>query len=165
MGENRKKTKETRLRVVIDTSVLFSGAISTRGYAFEVLELLATGGKITNYISSKTLKEYEEKLYSKKALRYISLEEAKGYIQSMKALSKRVQIKRSFQKSKTILEKVRDPKDIPFLDVVYNAKADVLITYDRKHLLRIRNKEKKFKLGRHEFYILTPKEFIEFYKK
>lgn len=150
MGENRKKTKETRLRVVIDTSVLFSGAISTRGYAFEVLELLATG-KITNYISSKTLKEYEEKLYSKKALRYISLEEAKGYIQSMKALSKRVQIKRSFQKSKTILEKVRDPKDIPFLDVVYNAKADVLITYDRKHLLRIRNKEKKFKLGRHEF--------------
>jgi len=51
------------------------------------------------------------------------------------------------------------------LDVVYNAKADVLITYDRRHLLRIRDKEKKFKLEGHEFYILTPKEFIEFYKK
>jgi len=60
---------------------------------------------------------------------------------------------------------VKDEKDIPFLDVAYNAKAEFLITYDRKHLLKIRNKARKFKLNSHELYILTPKEFIkEFYE-
>ncbi len=164
MGNVREKAEETRPGVVIDTSVLFSGAISTKGYAFEVLELLALG-RINNYVSRETLQEYQAKLLSKKALRYLSLQEAEGYVDSMKMLSKRVPIKRSFKKSKTLLEKVRDPKDIPFLDVVYNSKAEFLITYDRRHLLGIRDRNKRFKLGRHEFYILTPKEFIELYKK
>ncbi|CAI1493983.1 protein of unknown function [Thermococcus nautili] len=77
MGANREKTKTVRPRVVIDTSVLFSAAISTKGYAFEVLELLARGG-IINCVSSQTLDEYYRKLTSRKALKYISLEEAIG---------------------------------------------------------------------------------------
>ncbi|GAB6102360.1 putative toxin-antitoxin system toxin component, PIN family [Thermococcus atlanticus] len=163
MGADRKETKTVRLRVVIDTSVLFSGAISTRGYAFEVLELLAKQ-EIVNYVSSLTLDEYYHKLTSKKALKYVSIKESIGYLTLVKSLSKRVTIRRSFQNSKVLLEKVRDPEDIPFLDVVYNSKAEFLITYDRKHLLKIRDKNKKFKLNGHEFYILTPEEFIgEFY--
>ncbi|MFA4700344.1 putative toxin-antitoxin system toxin component, PIN family [Pyrococcus kukulkanii] len=106
------------------------------------------------------LREYQGKLTSKKALKYLSPEEAEGYINLIRSHSKIVPIKHSFQNSKLILEKVGDPEDIPFLDVVYNAKAKFLITYDRKHLLKIRGKNKRFKLNDHEFYILTPQEFI-----
>ncbi|MFA4647427.1 hypothetical protein P8X24_09295 [Pyrococcus kukulkanii] len=48
---------------------------------------------------------------------------------------------------------------------MYNAKAEFLITYDRKHLLKIRGKNKRFKLNDHEFYILTPREFIAMYRQ
>ncbi|ASJ08861.1 DNA-binding protein [Thermococcus siculi] len=164
MGETRKKTKEARFRVVIDTSVLIPALLSPKGHAFEVLELLFEG-KIINYYSTLTKAEYYEVINYPKILKKIPLDVARERVDVVVFYSKRVQIKRSFKKSKTLLEKVHDPKDIPFLDVAYNAKADVLITYDRKHLLKIRDRVKKFKLGRHEFYILTPKEFIEFYKK
>lgn len=164
MGGHREETKETRLRVVIDTSVLIPALLSSKGHAFEVLELLFEG-KTINYYSTSTKAEYYEVISYPKLIKRIPLEVSKKRVDVVLFYSKRVQIKRSFKKSKTILEKVSDSKDISFLDVVYNAKADVLITYDRKHLLGIRDKEKKFKLGRHEFYILTPKEFIEFYKK
>ncbi|WP_099210367.1 putative toxin-antitoxin system toxin component, PIN family [Thermococcus henrietii] len=165
MGANREKTKTVRPRVVIDTSVLFSAVISTKGYAFEVLELLARGG-IINCVSSQTLDEYYRKLTSRKALKYISLEEAIGYLTLVESLSEMVVIKHSFQNSEDVLEKVRDPEDIPFLDVVYNAEAEFLITYDRRHLVKIRDEDtKKFKLRGHEFYILTPDEFIHTYRR
>ncbi|MFA4639985.1 hypothetical protein [Pyrococcus kukulkanii] len=48
---------------------------------------------------------------------------------------------------------------------MYNAKAEFLITYERKHLLKIRGKNKGFKLNDHEFYILTPQEFIAMYRQ
>jgi len=138
--------------------------LSSKGHAFEVLELLFEG-KIINYYSTSTKAEYYEVISYPKLIKKIPFEVSKKRVDVVLFHSKRVQIKRSFKESKTLFEKVRDPEDISFLDVVYNAKADVLITYDRRHLLRIRDKEKKFKLEGHEFYILTPKEFIEFYKK
>ncbi|MFA4662486.1 hypothetical protein QDY65_01145 [Pyrococcus kukulkanii] len=51
--------------------------MSTKGYAFEVLELLAEG-HIVNYASEWVLREYQGKLTSKKALKYLSPEEAEG---------------------------------------------------------------------------------------
>ena len=95
-----------------------------------------------------------------KIIKKIPVEVAILRISAVVSSSKLISIKKSFQKSKRIKELVKDEKDIPFLDVVYNAKAEFLITYDRKHLLKIRDKERKFKLNSHEFYILTPKEFI-----
>lgn len=79
MGENWKKIKEIWFRVVIDILVLFFGVIFIWGYVFEVFEFLVMG-KIINYIFLKIFKEYEEKFYLKKVLRYIFFEEVKGYI-------------------------------------------------------------------------------------
>ncbi|USH00009.1 putative toxin-antitoxin system toxin component, PIN family [Thermococcus argininiproducens] len=160
MERNRKKAQKTRFRVVIDTSVLIAGAISTRGYAFDLLKLLVEGN-VVNYASLKTLREYKAKIQSKKVLKHLSMDEAMRYLEIMLTFSKRIPVKKSFQRSKRIKELVKDENDIPFLDVVYNAKAGFLITYDRKHLLKIRDKTRKFRLNSHEFYILTPKEFIE----
>ena len=164
MERNRKEAQKARFRVVIDTSVLIAGAISTKGHAFDLLKLLVKGN-VVNYASSRTLLEYKTKMQSKKVLKHLSMDEAIKYLVIMLTFSKRIPIKKSFQKSKRIKELVKDEMDIPFLDVVYNAKAEFLITYDRKHLLKIRDKTRRFKLDSHEFYILTPREFIkEFYE-
>jgi len=72
-------------------------------------------------------------MQSKKVLKHLSMDEAVKYLEIMLTFSKRIPIKKSLQKSKRIKELVKDKKDIPFLDVVYNAKAEFLITYDRKH--------------------------------
>ncbi len=160
MERNRKKAQKARFRVVIDTSVLIAGAISTKGYAFDLLKLLVKGD-IINYASSRTFLEYKAKIQSKKVLKHLSVDEAMKYLEIMLSFSKKISIKKSFQRSKRIKELVKDEKDIPFLDVVYNAKAEFLITYDKKHLLKIRDKSRRFKLNSHEFYILTPKEFIK----
>jgi len=164
MERNREKTQKARFRVVVDTSVLIAGAISTKGYAFDLLKLLVKGN-VVNYASSRTLHEYKAKMQSKKVLKHLSMDEAMKYFEIMLTFSKRISIKKSFQKNKHIKELVKDEKDIPFLDVAYNAKAEFLITYDRRHLLKIRDKTRRFKLNSREFYILTPKEFIkEFYE-
>ena len=164
MGKAGKEAEKTRPGVVIDTSVLIPALLSSKGYAFEVLDLLFEG-KIKNYYSNTTREEYYNVIAYPKIMKKIPQSIAKERVDVVILYSERVPIKRSFKKSKALLEKVHDPKDIPFLDVVYNSKAGFLITYDRKHLLRIRDRNKRFKLGRHEFYILTPKEFIELYKK
>ncbi|WP_456395072.1 putative toxin-antitoxin system toxin component, PIN family [Thermococcus sp.] len=164
MAANREKAKETRPRIVIDTSVLTAALLSPKGYAFDVITLLAEG-KVRHYYSPLTKSEYYRVVAYPKVTKRVSPTISKIRINAVLAMSIRVSIKRSFQNSKVLLEKVRDPEDIPFLDVVYNSKAEFLITYDRKHLLKIRDKNKKFKLNGHEFYILTPEEFIEeFYR-
>jgi len=164
MGKAGEKAEKARPGVVIDTSVLIPALLSSKGHAFEVINLLFEE-KIKNYYSIATREEYYNVIAYPKIRKKIPLSVAKERVDVIVLYSERIPIKRSFKKSKTLLEKVRDPKDIPFLDVVYNSKAEFLITYDRKHLLRIRGKNKRFRLGRHEFYILTPKEFIELYKK
>lgn len=73
MGENRKKTKEARLRVVIDTSVLIPALLSSKGHAFEVLELLFEG-KIINYYSTSTKAEYYEVISYPKLIKKIPFE-------------------------------------------------------------------------------------------
>ncbi len=164
MGANRKKAKETRPRIVIDTSVLIAALLSPKGYAFDVISLLAER-KVQHYYSSSTKSEYYRVTTYPKVVKRIPPAVSRIRIDAVLAMSTRVTIKRSFQNSKALLEKVRDPKDVPFLDVAYNSKAEFLITYDRKHLLKIRDRNKKFKLNGHEFYILTPEEFIRLYKK
>jgi len=164
MGANRKKAQGTRPRIVIDTSVLIAALLSPRGHAFDVITLLAEG-KVRHYYSSSTKSEYYKVATYPKVVKRVPLTISRIRIDAFLSMSSRVTIKRSFQNSKALLEKVRDPRDIPFLDVVYNSKAEFLITYDRKHLLKIRNKNKKFKLNSHEFHILTPAEFLEICKK
>lgn len=163
MEGNRKKTQKTRFGVVIDTSVLIAALMSSQGYAFEVIEKVLTG-QITNYYSRKTLQEYKTVMAYPKIIKKIPVEVAILRVNAVVSSSKLVSIKKSFQKSKRIKELVKDENDIPFLNAVYSAKAEFLITYDRKHLLKIRDKTRRFKLNSHEFYILTPKEFIEFYE-
>ena len=164
MAANREKAEGTRPRIVIDTSVLIAALLSPKGHAFDVIRLLAEG-KVRHYYSGSTKSEYYMVATYPKVAKRIPPAVSRIRIDAVLAMSTRVTIKRSFKNSKALLETVHDPMDVPFLDVVYNSKAEFLITYDKKHLLKIRNKNKKFELNGHEFYILTPKEFLMMHNK
>ncbi len=58
-----------------------------------------------------------------------------------------------------------DPDDNKFFDVVYSLKAGFLISLDKKHVLKLRDGERRFVLNGHEFLILTPAEFLEFVER
>jgi len=97
MERNRKKAQKARFRVVVDTSVLIAGAISTKGYAFDLLKLLVKGNVI-NYASLRTLHEYKAKMQSKKVLKYLSMDEAMKYFEIMLTFSKRIPLKGASRK-------------------------------------------------------------------
>ncbi len=111
MGGHREETKETRLRVVIDTSVLIPALLSSKGHAFEVLELLFEG-KTINYYSTSTKAEYYEVISYPKLIKRIPLEVSKKRVDVVLFYSKRVQINAFFQKSKPFLKKSVILKDI-----------------------------------------------------
>ncbi|MBO3768868.1 MAG: putative toxin-antitoxin system toxin component, PIN family [Thermoproteota archaeon] len=54
----------------------------------------------------------------------------------------------------------RDPTDDEFLNVVYEAKANCIITLN-KDLLNLWNEAKKLKLKEHVIKILWPEEFLK----
>jgi putative PIN family toxin of toxin-antitoxin system len=142
------------LKVVIDTNVVITAAINPFGSSGKVMDLVVEK-KVASYTSEAILEELRFKLTSEKVLKYI---ESRVYA---------LWIYRIFRASSTLVEPVEhfevspDPDDNKFFDVVYSAKADVLISLDKKHVLKLRDEERTFSLKRHEFYVLTPAEFLE----
>ena len=142
------------LKVVLDTNVVIAAAINPFGSSGKVLDMVVDGA-ISSYTSEEILEELRFKLTSEKVLRYL---ESRVYA---------LWIYRIFRASSALVESVEsfevssDPDDDKFFDVVYSAKADLLISLDKKHVLRLRDVERKFSLKGHEFLILTPAEFIE----
>ncbi len=113
MGKIGEKAEKTRPGVVIDTSVLIPALLSSKGYAFKVINLLFEG-EIKNYYSNATREEYYNVIAYPKIRKKIPQSIAKERVDVVILYSERVPIKRSFKKSKSLLEKVGDPKDIPF---------------------------------------------------
>ena len=141
-------------KVVLDTNVVIAAAINPFGSSGKVLDMIVNGA-VRSYTSEAILEELRFKLTSEKVLKYL---ESRVYA---------LWIYRIFRASSVIVEPAEhfdvspDPDDNKFFDVVYSAKADFLISLNKKHVLRLRDKEMRFSLKGHKFLILTPAEFIE----
>lgn len=145
------------VKVVLDTNVVITAAINPFGSSGKVMDLFV-GKEVASYTSEAILEELRFKLTSEKFLKHI---ESRVYA---------LWIYRIFRASSTLVEPAEhfevspDPDDNKFFDVVYSAGADVLISLDKRHVLKPRDGERKFSLKGHEFLILTPVEFLEVFK-
>lgn len=110
-----------RERVVIDTNVLISGALSSTSQPARALEKAITNGQLL--ASTATLRELMEKLLSPKFDPYVTREQRERLLLRVAPLTEIVEILQTVRAS-------RDPKDDKFLDVAVNGRADVIVTGD-----------------------------------
>ncbi len=142
------------LKVVLDTNVVIAAAINPFGSSGKVMDLIV-GKKALSYTSEAILEELRFKLTSDKVLKYL---ESRVYA---------LWIYRIFRASSILVEPSEhfevspDPDDNKFFDVLYSAKADFLISLDKRHELKLGDRERRFNLNGHEFLILTPAECLE----
>jgi putative PIN family toxin of toxin-antitoxin system len=108
-------------RIVFDTNVLISGALSTTSTPARALEMAVAKGDLL--ASTETLRELTEKLLSPKFDAYVSREQREVLLLRLAPLVEIVTILQTFHAS-------RDPKDDKFLDVAVNGRADVIVTGD-----------------------------------
>ena len=131
------------VKIVCDTNIYISSLITTEGPPDEVLSL-ARNGKIVVYISPFIINEIE-KVLQKKLL--MEKKVIKGVIKEIKSFTHPVIPKISI---KIIKEKVSDNH---ILECALEAKAEFLVSGDKKHLLPFK-KYKKIK-------IVSPSEFLK----
>ena len=134
------------MKIVLDTNVLVSGLLTPFGSSGEIVRMVSAGILILQY-DSRILLEYQEVLYRPKfqfnqehidlLLDYIK---KNGQVIPASPLRKRLP----------------DPDDEPFLEIAIAGKAACLITGNKVHYPR------KFRGG---VKILSPSEFINFYRK
>ncbi|WP_258083754.1 putative toxin-antitoxin system toxin component, PIN family [Thermococcus thermotolerans] len=145
-------------KVVLDTNVVITAAINPFGSSGKVMDLII-GKRVLSYTSEAILEELRFKLTSEKVLKYL---ESRVYA---------LWVYRIFRASSILVEPAEhfevssDPDDDKFFDAVYSARADFLISLDKRHVLKLRDESRKFVLNRHEFLILTPAEFLEFVER
>lgn len=133
----------TRERIVLDTNVLISGALSTTSTPARALERAVTDGQLL--ASTATLRELIEKLRSKKFDPYISLDRRDALLLGLAPLIEIVEIVQ-------MIDVCRDPTDNKFLEVAVNGRAAVIVTGDGD--LRALNPFRGIA-------ILTPAEYLD----
>ena len=132
------------MRVVVDTNVIISAAISKKSTSFLALELVIDFHKIL--ISSPTFEELQGTLYQLKFERYFFPEDTRpGILETVLRYSSVV--------VPTVKVNIcRHSKDNKFLELALAGKADCIITGDTDLLIL------------HPFEnipIITPKEFLD----
>ena len=111
-----------RERIVFDTNVLISGALSTTSTPERALEIAVAKGDLL--ASTETLRELTEQLLSPKFDACVSREQREALLLHLAPLVEIVTILQTFHAS-------RDPKDDKFLDVAVNGRADVIVAGDK----------------------------------
>jgi len=132
--------------IVLDTNVLVSGLLSPFGSSGEIVRMVSAGKLILEY-DSRILIEYQEVLnrskfqFDKDQIGFlIDYIKKNGRVVSASPLNNRLP----------------DPDDAPFLEVAIEGKAGYLITGNKVHY------PAKFRRG---IKVLSPTEFIDFYRK
>lgn len=132
------------MRVVIDTNVLVSGALSPHGPPGRIADAVLAGTVIVLY-DDRILSEYREVLRrSRFKLEALEIDALLNVIESdgeaVVALPLTLDLP--------------DPSDLPFLEVAAGGRADALITGNARH----------FKVGNvgHQVRVCTPAEFMRF---
>jgi predicted nucleic acid-binding protein len=137
-------------RIFIDSSVLFSAAYSSKGHSRDLM-MLGTAGSVKLFVSDFVLEETRRNL----ALKQPALKILERIIQvaQIEVVSASLQLVQEAMK-------VVVPKDAPILAAARNARVDMLVSLDKKHLLGHPELESYLNAP-----ILTPAEAIKRLKK
>lgn len=134
------------MKVVIDTNIIMSGLLLPFSHSGAIARMIATGELELCY-DSRILSEYKEVLLRSKfsfsaehIYDLLTQIESCGYIISALPLKK----------------SLPDSSDEPFLEVALAGKARCLVTGNVNHYPVS---------GRHGMTVISPKEFLEFYRK
>ena len=111
------------IRVVLDTNVVVSAHLSPEGYERSVLDL-ALSGKLRMFVSEAILREYESVLRRPK-FRLKPLD----VLRSLRLLRAAAKVVAPYGQ----LNVARDPGDNRFLECAETAKADYLVTGNKRH--------------------------------
>ncbi len=134
------------MKIVLDTNALVSGLLTPFGSSGEIVRMVSAGYLILQY-DSRILLEYQEVLYRPK------FQFDKEHIDTLLAyLIQNGQV----TPASPLKKRLPDPDDEPFLEIAIAGGAACLITGNKVHYPR------QFREG---IRILSPSEFINFYRK
>jgi putative PIN family toxin of toxin-antitoxin system len=111
------------IRVVLDTNVVVSAHLNSEGYERSVLDL-ALSGKLRMFVSEAILREYESVLRRPKFRLKPS-----DISRSLRLLRSAARVVAPYGR----LNAARDPGDNRFLECAEAARADYLITGNKRH--------------------------------
>jgi putative PIN family toxin of toxin-antitoxin system len=134
------------MKIVLDTNVLVPGLLTPFGSSGEIIRMVLAGILIVQY-DSRILLEYQEVLYRPK------FQFDKEYIDTLLAY---VRQNGQIIPTSPLTQCLPDPDDEPFLEIAIAGRAACLITGNKSHFPR------QF---RQAMKILSPSEFIDFYRK
>ncbi|TKB79435.1 MAG: putative toxin-antitoxin system toxin component, PIN family [Nitrospira sp.] len=134
------------MKVVVDTNVLVAGLLSPFGPPGEILCMVASG-TLRLCFDARILTEYEEVLARPK-FRFNA--------EQTQALMDHIQAEGFSVASNPLPVRLPDPSDEPFLQSAVASEADCLITGNIKHFPSAR---------RQGMTILSPREFLDYYRK
>jgi len=134
------------MKIVLDTNVLVSGLLTPFGSSGEIVRMVSAGILVLQY-DSRILLEYQEVLYRPK------FQFDKEHINTLLAY-----VKQNGQviPASPLKKRLPDPDDEPFLEIAIAGRAACLITGNKSHFPR---------QSRQGMKILSPSEFIDFYRK
>jgi putative PIN family toxin of toxin-antitoxin system len=111
-------------RIVVDTNVLVSGLRSRGGSPARVLRLVYSGALVPLF-DARVLAEYREVLARPKFRDRITPDDAAELVLVVEALGERID-------APPVPLVMRDPTDLPFLEVALAGEADALVTGNRR---------------------------------
>ncbi len=133
-----------RSKIVLDTNVVISAAISSDGNPAKIFEMLI-GEEVENFTTIEIIDEIKEVFGRPRIMKYLSLVEIQFIIDTFVRFSTQIE---SAVKIKAVKD---DPDDNKFLECAITANADYIISGD-PHLLNI----KEFR----GIKIVSPAQFI-----
>lgn len=134
------------MKITIDTNILIS-ATFWEGEAYRIIQLIEQK-KIQCFISKEILKEYNKVLHSDEIIEKI--EEKHLTIKSITI--KVIEMCGLVEPRRKINIVKDDPDDNKIIECAVEANVDYIVTYDEKHLLKIREFE--------GIKIISPTEFL-----
>ncbi|MBL7210987.1 MAG: putative toxin-antitoxin system toxin component, PIN family [Desulfobacteraceae bacterium] len=134
------------MKIVLDTNVLVSGLLTPFGPGGEIVRIVSAGDLIIQY-DSRILLEYQEVLYRPKFK--FNREHIDTLLDFLKKNGQLVS-------TSPLKHPLPDPDDEPFLEAAIAGRVECLITGNKSHYPRS---------SREGIKILSPSEFLEFYRK
>jgi len=141
-----------KYKVFLDANIWFSAAMSEQGGSFLICRLAQTG-LIKGFANNHVLEEAERNLLLK------APQKLEAYFRLLKNTKPETVNLAPDLKFVRRLDYLLPAKDIPVVFGALATKADFLISLDKKHIL-----QPKLKALGWPFRIVSPKEFLEFFR-
>ena len=138
------------MRIVCDTNVWLSALTSNQGASHLLTRWLLEQERGIHFISIPFVLELEDGFLRPKNLSrmaHFSLEDLKSFVDDICHISSHQEIHFLWR------PQIKDPKDDMVLELVVNAQADYLITFNTKDFKPV--------VDKFNFQLCTPKEFLK----